>query len=247
MTIRQHEAGAIHQKLITIIQRRMRIDTRTTVCETFRNGWRSSQKISKIHKCLHPHTFLMTQIRKRPTKVAPRTHSIYTHFPKDRNCEVCLRTKMTRAPCRRRTGEAIPQAEKFGDLITTDHKVRYAVVVKVLATQWIETYPCKTKTSQETDKSSRKFFTRKLCRQCTSWRRWPSDDQANNTLVRERIWIGQISFSHSSRIWRSVARNCCYFPRPASFQTKTSIWVYAKRFRCERVLLQPNHTHEARR
>ena len=33
------------------------------------------------------------------------------------------RTKMTRAPCRRRTGEAVPRAEKFGDLITTDHKV----------------------------------------------------------------------------------------------------------------------------
>ena len=30
---------------------------------------------------------------------------------------------MTRAPCRRRTGEAIPRAEKFGDLITEDHKV----------------------------------------------------------------------------------------------------------------------------
>ena len=26
-------------------------------------GYRSSQKISKIQKCLHPHTFLMTQIR----------------------------------------------------------------------------------------------------------------------------------------------------------------------------------------
>ena len=28
-------------------------------------------------------------------------HSIYTHFPKNRNCDVCLRTNMTRAPCRR--------------------------------------------------------------------------------------------------------------------------------------------------
>ena len=48
---------------------------------------------------------------------------VYTHFPKDRNCEVCLQTKMTRASCRRRTGEAPPRAEKFGDLITADHKV----------------------------------------------------------------------------------------------------------------------------
>ena len=47
---------------------------------------------------------------------------------------------MTKASCRRRTGEALPRAEKFGDLITADHKVlseggesrdnhRYAVVV----------------------------------------------------------------------------------------------------------------------
>ena len=50
-------------------------------------------------------------------------HSIYTHFPKDRNCEICKRTKITRAPCRRRKGEAAPRAAHFGDLITADHKV----------------------------------------------------------------------------------------------------------------------------
>ena len=81
-------------------------------------------------------------------------HSVYTHFPKDRNCEICKRTKITRAPCRRRNGEAVPRAVNFGDLITADHKVlsdncesrnnhRYAVVVQDLATQWIQAYPCK--------------------------------------------------------------------------------------------------------
>ena len=96
-------------------------------------------------------------------------HSVYTHFPKDRNCEICKRTKITRAPCRRRNGEAVPRAENFGDLITADHKVlsdncesrnnhRYAVVVQDLATQWIQAYPCKTKTSQETQRSLQKFL-----------------------------------------------------------------------------------------
>ena len=86
-------------------------------------------------------------------------HSVHTHFPKDRNCEICKRTKITRAPCRRRNGEAVPRADNFGDLITADHKVlsdncesrnnhRYAVVVQDFATQWIQAYPCKTKTSQ---------------------------------------------------------------------------------------------------
>ena len=96
-------------------------------------------------------------------------HSVYTHFPGDRNCEICQRTKITRAPCRRRNGEAVPRAVNFGDLITADHKVlsdncesrnnhRYAVVVQDLATQWIQSYPCKTKTSQETQWRLQKFL-----------------------------------------------------------------------------------------
>ena len=96
-------------------------------------------------------------------------HSVDPYFPKDRNCEICHRTKITRAPCRRRIGGAVPRAENVGDLITADHKVlsescesrnnhRYAVVVQDLATQWIQTYPCKTKTSQETQRSLQKFL-----------------------------------------------------------------------------------------
>ena len=76
-------------------------------------------------------------------------HSVYNHFSGDRNCEICQRTIITRAPCRRRIGGAVPRAENFGDLITADHKVlskncesqnnyRYAVVVQDLATQWIQ-------------------------------------------------------------------------------------------------------------
>ena len=50
-------------------------------------------------------------------------HRFYTHFPKDRNCEICQRTKITRAPCRRRIGGVEPRAENCGDLITVDYKV----------------------------------------------------------------------------------------------------------------------------
>ena len=50
-------------------------------------------------------------------------HSVETLFPKDRNCEICKRTKITRALCRRRIGGAVPRAESFGDLITADQKV----------------------------------------------------------------------------------------------------------------------------
>ena len=79
------------------------------------------------------------------------------------------RTKITRGPCRRRNGEAVPRAANFGDFVTADHKVlsdncesrnnhRYAVVVQDLATQFIQAYPCKTKTSQETQRSLQKFL-----------------------------------------------------------------------------------------
>ena len=81
------------------------------------------------------------------TKVVDKSklqkHSTYTHFPKDRNCDVCLRTKITRSPYRKRHEGSIPRAEKYGHLITADHKVlneegesrnnhRYAVVVQDL-------------------------------------------------------------------------------------------------------------------
>ena len=62
----------------------------------------------------------------------------------------------------------MPREEIFGDL-TADHQVlsegsesrnnhRYAVVVQDLATQWLQSYPCKTKTSQETNKNLMKFL-----------------------------------------------------------------------------------------
>ena len=35
---------------------------------------------------------------------------------------------------------------------------RYSVVVQDLATQWIQSYPCETKTSQKTEKRLRKFL-----------------------------------------------------------------------------------------
>ena len=96
-------------------------------------------------------------------------HSVFAHFPEDRNFEIWQRTKITRAPCRRRNGGAVPRAENFGDLITAHYKVlsegcesrnnhRYAVVVQDLATQWIQSYLSKTKTSQETQRSLQKLL-----------------------------------------------------------------------------------------
>ena len=102
-------------------------------------------------------------------KVVLGKHSIFTHFPKDRNYNTCLRTKIPRASCGKRTGTVVPRADNFGNLTAADDKIlsegcesrnnhRYAVVVQDLATQWIQSHRCKTQTSQETQKSLQKFL-----------------------------------------------------------------------------------------
>ena len=70
-------------------------------------------------------TVLRTQIRNVPRKYQQNQGStvFIGTLPKDRHCEICQRTKITRAPCRKRTGGALRRAEKSGDLITADHKV----------------------------------------------------------------------------------------------------------------------------
>ena len=143
----------IPQKPKTKIKMRTSIEHGEARCVICRNAWRISLNILWTKR-------LLPQVGK---------HSTFAHFPKDRHCEVCKRTKITRAPCRRRTGNPVPRAEKFVDLITAGHRVlseecesrnnhRYAVVVQDLATQRIQSYPCKTQTSQETEQSVRKFL-----------------------------------------------------------------------------------------
>ena len=66
-------------------------------------------------------------------------HHVFTQAPKDPNGEVRKRTKIAKGPCRKRSNDHILRAEKFGDLITADHKIlneegesrnnqRYAVI-----------------------------------------------------------------------------------------------------------------------
>ena len=110
----------------------------------------------------------MLLVRRNPAR-GPRVRVLEEQFrfwKKKRSKVVYL--IITRVPCRRRNEGSIPRAEKFGDLMTADHKVPnegsesrnnhwYAVVVQDLATQWIQSCPCKNKNSLETEKSLRKF------------------------------------------------------------------------------------------
>ena len=111
----------------------------------------------------------MNQFQSREEKWY-RASTVFTFTSRrTRNCNICMRTKTTRAPCRKHTGTVVPRAENVVGLVTADHKVlckgcesrnnhRYAAVMQDLATQWIQSYPCKTKTSQNTEKSLQKFW-----------------------------------------------------------------------------------------
>ena len=92
-------------------------------------------------------------------------------YPKDPNCEVCRRTKVTRAPCRRNPyGRTFKSPKGIGDMLTADHKApneeqesrmhhKYAVVVQDLATHWIQSYPCRDQiSSRDAEKSENMFL-----------------------------------------------------------------------------------------
>ena len=66
------------------------------------------------HKDSHASSSHEPSLQSTPARSADLgKHSVYTHFPKDPNCEICQRTKITMAPCRRRNGGAVLRAENF--------------------------------------------------------------------------------------------------------------------------------------
>ena len=134
-------------------------ETCRMICQKFRHGLQDESVPSHRDASSFSHELLSGP----RAKVVSGKHIGYTRFPKNRHCDICWRTKITSASCRKCAGTVVPRAESFGDFITEDHKVlsegcksrnnhRYAVVVQDLATQRLQSYPCKTNTSQETQK-----------------------------------------------------------------------------------------------
>ena len=107
-------------------------------CVICRIGYRSSKRICLMKVFLQSHGETPSSSHELPmelrAKVEPGSgkHSFYSHFPKD------------------------PKVLSEGSESLNNH--RYAVVVQDLATRWIQAYPCKTKTSQETQRSLQKFL-----------------------------------------------------------------------------------------
>ena len=99
-------------------------------------------------------------------------HNEFTHFPKDPNCEICQAAKSQRAPCLSGKGakpDDTPVPSKFADAITADHAIlneddedrdgdQIACIIQDRATSWCEGYPCKSKTTAETEQCLIQFL-----------------------------------------------------------------------------------------
>ena len=133
----------------------------------------------------------------------------------------------------------MPRAEHSGDLITTDHKIlseesesrnshRCALVVQDLATQWIQSYPCETTSSQETQEPTRKprgviytdnslefgkSFEHLSWNHCTST---PHRSETNGIAeraarrVKERTFAVLLQSGLSNEWWADSMECCCY-------------------------------------
>ena len=109
---------------------------------------------------------------RRTSNKAGGMHDLFTYFPKDPNCDVCRRAKVTTVPCRINLddrADRITRQKYLAIWKTADHKVlnkdqearlhnQLAVVVLDLTTQWIQSYLYKIKSAQETPRSLRQFI-----------------------------------------------------------------------------------------
>ena len=96
--------------------------------------------------------------------------NIYLHiFSKIQNVRFAGERKLQELFAYANLENHVLRPDKLGDIIAADHKIfnvveesrnsqMYAIWVQDLATQWIQNYPCKTKTSQEKTRHFRKFF-----------------------------------------------------------------------------------------
>ena len=101
-----------------------------------------------------------------PTKVVSGKHIIFTHFPRDRHFDVCLRTRMTRTPGRRQDALEKQYLEQKS-LEVTESSARRANLETITDTQsWykifslrgFQSYPCRTKNFSGDGKEFKKVF-----------------------------------------------------------------------------------------
>ena len=135
-----------HELLDWLLEFRENLVDDSTQTEPWNNPEQGSQDTSKSS-----HELPMAP----RAKVEPGSgkHSVFTHFPKDPNCDICLKTREQGLLAEDVLVQSCP---KRNMLLAADHKIlseesesrnnhRYAVVVQGLATQWIQSYRVKQK------------------------------------------------------------------------------------------------------
>ena len=156
VTIRHQETVAIHPKTPNNNNKRDINRASDDSLLDLQNGWRSLQIILKMQRCLHPHTFLTTQIRNVLQKCSSRSTIFWRASHRTVIAKYADKPRGQGLLLQKTHFRSSTSSRKIGDLITADHKVfneegesgnnhRYAVVLQDLATQRIQSYPCKTK------------------------------------------------------------------------------------------------------
>ena len=101
-----------------------------------------------------------------------QAHNIYTHFPKCDDCEICNQCKIQRAHCRHHEHgppDALPEPKEFAYALTADHKILneddqlrsqdgIALIIQDRATHWLQSYPSKTKSDDDTYRGFQRFL-----------------------------------------------------------------------------------------
>ena len=132
-------------------KRGMTVEIRTTVCEIFLSGWRSSQIFWRTQNCMHPHTVRINQIQnilRKPYHKQGNTELKLTS-QKDRNCEDCLRNGNDKASLQKTHLAKLYHEQKSlvpMRRVGSSHSMDPGVSVQ------------NKKTSQETKKSLQKFL-----------------------------------------------------------------------------------------
>ena len=101
--------------------------------------------------------------REKYKKSSQTEHNVFTHYPKDPNCDVCRSCKTTRAHCRSHASRVkengAPEPVKFADAITADTAIlnednssrdhdMVANIIQDKATQWLQAYPAESKSAE---------------------------------------------------------------------------------------------------
>ena len=72
---------------------------------------------------------LVNYLQSRELKWKKGEQNIFTHFPKDSNCDFCMKTKRSRASCRRRAGAVVPpRTGNFGAAFSMN-EVNHATII----------------------------------------------------------------------------------------------------------------------